>query len=332
MSQTAKNVVIPLFEGVEVLDVTGPAAVFATANDEAGHSHYGLHYLCDEPRGWVRSSSDLELRGAAPSALPDTVHTLLVPGAEAEFLFRAMERSALLSTIAAAAKRSERCSSVCSGAFLLGALGLLDGRRVATHWAGEHELRTRHPDACVLQDRLFQRDGDLWTSAGVLSGVDMALAMVQEDLGAAVSLGVARRMVVFLVRDGGQAQFSAPINLQGRASDSDLGELVSWLQHNLREPVTVESMANRIAVSVRTLHRRCKIAFDMTPAQVLSELRLERARSFLHNASIPVKRIAFECGFASQAALSKAFAQRFGVSPTHYRQRFRAETDSRASS
>ena len=323
MSENARHVVIPLYPGVELLDVAGPAEVFTVANYEVGHEIYRVHYLCLEPKRSVRSSSGLEVRGKTWRSIPKAIDTLLVPGAEMAPLLASLSNEKLLRTIDRLVARSNRRTSVCSGAFFFGELGLLDGRRVTTHWDGAAELARRYPSAQVHQDSLYQRDGDLWTSAGVLSGVDMTLALVRKDLGADVALRVARRLVVFLIRDGGQPQFSAPMNLQSRASGLDLAELISWLEAHLSEPVTVADMADRLAVSVRTLHRRCLESFGITPARLLSELRLEHARSRLHTPHVPVKRIAHECGFASQPALSKAFTQRFGVAPSRYRENFR---------
>lgn len=323
MSQAAKHVVIPLFPGVELLDVAGPAEVFTVANFEMRREVYRVHFLCLEAKRSVRASSGLVIQGKTWRSIPRDVDTLIVPGAEKEFVFEALANRKLLSAIGRLEKRSTRCTSVCSGAFFLGELGILDGRRVTTHWDGIRELTEWYPSATVVQDSLYQRDGDVWTSAGVLSGVDMTLALVRQDLGSEIALRVARRLVVFLVRDGGQPQFSAPMKLQSRAAGLNLDELVSWLESRLPDPVTVADMADHLAVSVRTLHRRCLDAFGMTPAKLFSELRLEHARSRLHAPHIPVKQIAHECGFSSQPALSKAFTQRFGVPPSRYRDSFR---------
>ncbi len=323
MSITAKHVVIPLYPGVELLDVAGPAEVFTVANFESNSERYRVHYLCLEPQRRVRSSSGLEIGGKSLRAMPKTIDTLLIPGAESPQLLRALDDRRLLRALDTLAARSKRRTSVCTGAFFLGELGHLDNRRVTTHWAGIAELTNRFPAATVVQDSLYQRDGRVWTSAGVLSGVDMTLAMVRQDLGADIALQVARRLVVFLIRDGGQPQFSKPMNLQGRTDGLDLAELVSWLEARLSEHITVADMADRMSMSVRTLHRRCVETFNMTPARLLNELRLEHARYRLHAASVPVKHIAYECGFASQPALSKAFTQRFGVAPSRYRENFR---------
>ncbi len=327
MSQSAKHIVVPLFPGVELLDVAGPAEVFTVANFEMQREVYRVHFLCLEAKRSVRASSGLVLQGKAWRSMPKDIDTLLVPGAEKRHLYNALADPRLLSAIDRLQRRSTRRTSVCSGAFFLAQLGILDGRRVTTHWDGAGELTEWYPSVTVVQDSLYQQDGDIWTSAGVLSGVDMTLALVRQDLGAEIALRIARRLVVFLVRDGGQPQFSAPMELQSRASGLDLDELVSWLESQLPESVTVADMADHLAVSVRTLHRRCQEAFGMTPAKLFSELRLEHARSRLHAPHVPVKMIAHECGFSSQPALSKAFTQRFGVSPSRYRENFRSSLE-----
>jgi len=323
MSETARHVVIPLFPGLELLDAAGPAEVFTVANHEARREVYRVHFLCLEPKRSVKSSSGLIVSGKSWRSMPKSIDTLLVPGAEMEPLLEALEDDGLVSAIGRLVKRSKRLTSVCSGAFFLGRLGILDGRRVTTHWYGARALAEQFPKSSVIQDSLYQQDGNVWTSAGVLSGVDMTLAIVRRDLGAEIALRVARRLVVFLIRDGGQPQFSAPMNLQSRASGQDLQELISWLEGRLSEAITVTDMADRMSMSVRTLHRRCLDTFSVTPAKLLSELRLEHARSRLHEAHLPLKQIAYECGFASQPALSKAFTQRFGVAPSRYRENFR---------
>jgi transcriptional regulator GlxA family with amidase domain len=328
MSQTAKakKVCFLLYEGVQLLDVAGPAEVLSQANTEVGRLVYDVLYVGQEVSGKVRSSAGLQLAidPLPPSSLQ--IHTLVVPGADEAALRQVRENPVLMSWLDYAATNAQVTASVCSGAFLLGPLGYLDDHRVTTHWMGTRALQTEFPKASVEDDTLYVHDKDLWTSAGVLSGVDMMLAMVSLDLGAEVALKIARALVVFLFRDGGQSQFSAPIDLQSKASRGDIVSLVAWLETRLHEAVTVEEMAAFLNTSIRTLHRRCLNALAMTPAQVLSELRLERSRNFLHELNVPIKTIAYECGFGNAAAYSKAFNQRFGISPKRYRERFGAES------
>lgn len=324
MSQTAKTriVYLPLYPGVQLLDVSGPAEVLAQANRVVAYTAYDLRYVSSQRSGSVISSAGLGLM-AAP--LPDEVsgvHTLLIPGADGEAIKKVLADQVLFAWLDRVASNAKRNASVCSGTFLLGQLGLLQGRQVTTHWMAVERLKQEYPDAMVEPDALYVHDADLWTSAGVLSGVDMALAIVSDDLGADVALQIARDLVVFLIRGGGQSQFSAPIDLQGKASRSDLLRLIAWLEGQLDRAVTVEQMAEFMLTSVRTLHRRCQTTLSMTPAQILSELRLERGRSMLHQGATPVKLIADSCGFSNAAAFSKAFNFRFGVAPARYRQSF----------
>ena len=330
MSQTAKltsqpkNVYFVLYDGVQLLDVAGPAEVLSQANMEVGHQAYTIHYVANTATGTVRSSAGLGLAVAPLPAITGAIDLLVVPGAVPEALQRAASDEQLMAWLDTAADRAERIASVCTGAFLLGQLGRLDGDRVTTHWLGLEDLRQAFPRAIVEEDSLYVKHRQLWTSAGVLSGVDMMLALVSEDLDSATALRIARALVVFLVRDGGQSQFSGPIDLQSKARRADIVSLVGWLESRLQQPTTVEQMAEQLSTSVRTLHRRCLDALSLTPAQVLSELRLERARNLLHQLNIPLKGIAAQCGFANAAALSKAFSQRFSIAPKRYRERFQS--------
>ena len=324
LSRAPRDVAFLVYEGVEILDVAGPAEVFAQAARLTDAAGYRLSYHCADPSGHVRSSAGLDLAATPLDEAMPGGGTLVLPGADLGDLERALADPVLMHWLHTAAERSTRIASVCTGAFLLGALGKLDGRRATTHWVGLDELARRHPEARVEDATLWIRDGEIWTSAGVLSGVDLALAMVRTDYGAAVALEIARRLVVYLVRDGAQSQFSAPMDLQARAGRSDLSSLVGWLQSRLDQRIGVEDMAEHMATSVRSLHRRCRDVFDRTPSQLLTELRLEQARALLQEESEPLGRIADRCGYASASALTKAFTHRFGVAPTRFREHFRA--------
>ena len=321
--ETLKNVVVPIYEGITLLDLAGPteALHYATALSEAG-TGYCLHYVCADQSDWVTSSTGLPIKGVRFSDLPDDVHTLLIPGAEEHALAAAISDAGFISALASVAARAERLASVCTGAFFLGTLGVLNGRRATTHWAGVADLQARFPDARVAQDRLYERDGPVWTSAGVLSGVDMALALIEHDLSRDIAMATARRLVAFLVRNGGQSQFSAPISLQGKAGNDRISALVAYLQERLESPVDVADMARAAAMSERTLHRRCKEHFGMTPMQLLAELRLEHARVLLLDAKSSIKSVALSSGYATSSSLTKAFTERYGVAPSHYRAHF----------
>lgn len=325
MSDTAKprKVYFALYEGVQILDVTGPAEVLAQANIEAGRAEYDVRFIYSGAQpGQLKTSAGLSLFvEPAPKRLKN-IHSLVVPGADLNSLENALANKPFMAWLGKASALAKRNISVCSGAFIFGALGLLHERKVTTHWMASEQLQRDYPSALVAQDALYLQENNLWTSAGVLSGVDMMLAIVSKDLGKEIALKIARNLVVFLFREGGQSQFSAPIDLQHKSDRVDLQGLVSWLEARLHQVVTVEQMAAYLSMSLRSLYRRCQAAFSLSPAQLLSELRLERSRNLLQQAKLSVKRIAFDCGYANSAAYSKAFSRRFGISPSLYRQRF----------
>jgi len=326
MSQTAKSklVYFALYEGVQLLDVSGPAEVFTEANRESGRVVYDIRYVSNAREGKVVSSAGLGLTTERLPRKLENVRMVVVPGGRNAAIETAMNDGVFMKWIARATRSAERIASVCSGAFFLGELGLLDDRRVTTHWSALSILQQRYPNANVASDILYVEDGNLWTSAGVLSGVDMALAMVTQDVSATVALKIARNLVVYLFRDGGQSQFSAPIDLQTKANRSELVTLVAWLEERLSLHTTVEHMADYMATSVRTLHRHCQRVFDLTPAQLLSELRLERSRELLQRPTITIKSVARDCGFSNASSYSKAFSRRFGVTPIRYRDGFQS--------
>nr|WP_240152965.1 GlxA family transcriptional regulator [Photobacterium alginatilyticum] len=324
MFQTAKRrkVYFLLYEGVQLLDIAGPADVLNQANKSLGRIVYDIQYVGHAPNGSVISSAGLPL---AVDPLPTDnvkIHTIIVPGAEVDALKQIRADHVVMQWLESATKKAITKISICSGAFLLGQLGCLDEHQSTTHWAFGSMLQDEFPNTKVQTDTLYTHDGNLWTSAGVLSGVDMMLAMVKLDLGPSIALQVARILVVFMARDGGQSQFSVPIKLQAKANRSDIVELISWLESRLNDSTTIVQMADFLGVSVRTLHRRCLQALDMTPAQILSQLRIEFSRDLLHQQNIPLKTIAYECGYSSPESFSTAFRQRFGIAPKRYRERF----------
>jgi len=321
MSKAAKprSVVFVLYDGVQLLDVAGAAEVFALAGQLTGQPAYELSFV--SARGPVTSSAGLPLGGAPLGAAPKTIHTLVIPGATEAPLRAALRDRALMGWIARATRRSTRVVSVCSGAFMLGALGLLDGRRATTHWQALDRLASAFPDTTVEREALFVEDGHVWTSAGVTTGIDLAMAIVGRDLGADVPLAIARMLVLHLVRPGGQSQFSTPLSLQARPGP-DLGRLIPWLETRLDDDVSVAAMADAMGMSERTFHRRCREVFGLAPGKLLAELRLDRARTLLGDDAIPVSTVAARAGFSDATAFSKAFAKRYGASPSSYRRAF----------
>lgn len=319
-SASRRPIVFMLFEGVQLLDISGPAEVFSLAANFCPASGYELHFIAPSETP-VRSSVSLSLAGSPPARTPRSIHTLVVPGAPMQRIDAVLRDRKLLAWLDKAARRAVRTASVCTGAFLIARIGLLDGRRAATHWSVAERLALAAPGAVVDRNALFIEDGPVWSSAGVSTGIDLALAIVSRDLGPDIALKVARELVVHLARTGGQSQFSAPLELQARAG-SGLTDLVAWLYDRLHLAVTVEDMAGAMAMTERSLHRRCAEHLGLSPARLLTELRLERARMLLAE-MMPLAAVAQLTGFSDAAALSKAFRKRFGAPPATYGRGFR---------
>lgn len=321
MSRTAKarSVVFLLFDGVQLLDVAGAAEVFALAGEHSAEGGYEVSYVGGAPM--LGSSASLTLCSAPFDSAPKTIHTLVVPGAPAVPLERALADPETIGWLARAAERAHRVASVCSGAFLLGALGMLDGRRVTTHWMAADRLARAYPRAKVEVEALFVEDGKIWTAAGVTSGIDLALALVARDLGRQTSLAVARSLVLHLVRPGGQSQFSQSLSLQTQGGPT-VARLIPWLETRLGSDVPVSAMAEAVGMSERSFHRRCVADLGLTPAKLLVQLRLDRARALLSDPSAPIQTVATQSGFSDISSFSKAFSKRFGASPSSYRRAF----------
>ncbi|HZZ12336.1 MAG TPA: helix-turn-helix domain-containing protein [Paraburkholderia sp.] len=254
------------------------------------------------------------------------IDTLIVPGVPVDE--HGTLQPELVAWIRRRAPDARRVCSVCTGAFYLAAAGLLDGRRAATHWRDAPHLARRFPNVQVDADPIFIRDtrpGDgeraVWTSAGVTAGIDLALALIEEDVGHAVAMQAARRLVVFMKRPGGQSQFSAALAAQSSAG-GPFEALHSWMAAHLRDDLSVERLAERVQMSPRTFARRYVDEMGRTPAKTVSALRLEAAARELAESRRPLKRIALDCGFGSEQNLRRAFLRRFGVLPLDYRERF----------
>jgi len=323
MSQP-RHVVLVAYDGVQLLDVAGPADVFYTASRVVAAAKGGPAYRLTiaTPDGVAaRASSGVGL--AADAALGEieagTVDTFLVAGGQGRR--RLVEDGDLLANLARLAPQARRFGSVCGGAYLLAAAGLLDGRRVTTHWAGCAELADRHPELSVEPDRIFVRDGDLVTSAGVTAGIDLALALVEEDHGTDVARTTARWLVVFLQRPGGQSQFSerlqAPV-----PPESPLRALVDEIVAEPAGDHRVSRLAERAALSERQLSRIFLRQARTTPARFVERVRVEAARDLLEASALSVEAVAERCGFGSAETMRRAFLRVLGVGPGEYRCRF----------
>lgn len=314
-----RRVVIPAFAGVQALDVVGPVEVFSIAT-RLGAGDYEIE-IAGAGRAPVRTSSGLDLvphLSLAP--LRAGLDTLIVPGGEGTQ--RALEQPELIRFIARAATRARRVASVCTGAFLLGEVGMLDGRKATTHWSACAALRRRYPTATVHEDPIFIRDGNVWTSAGVTAGIDLALALLEDDAGNDAALAVARQLVVFIRRPGGQAQFSS--QLSARTADRDpLREVQAWIPAHLNASLTVENLADRAHMSPRNFARAFRREIGVTPAAYVERARVERAQQLLQSSAASLQQVALDCGFGSEDRMRRAFQRRLGVGPAAYRDRFR---------
>lgn len=325
MSHQPMAVHILAFPDVQLLDVCGPLQVFASANLQAElqglPAPYRMQVIAAQA-DWVQSSAGLGLQSAPLPPADEPSHTLIVAGGRG--VQSATEDAALVAWLTQRASAAGRVASVCTGAFLLGATGLLDGRRVVTHWQHCDALTRLYPALQVDPDPIFIDDGKFWTSAGVTAGIDLALAMVEQDLGHAMALAVARHLVVFLKRPGGQSQFSAALSLQHASASSDgrFADLHGWIIDNLTSDLGVAALAARMAMSERSFVRHYRTHTGTTPAKAIEQLRVEAARRLLTDTSQPVKRVASRCGFGSEETLRRSFLRALGVTPMAYRERF----------
>jgi len=310
------------FPAVQLLDVTGPLQVFASANEHVaaagGTPPYMLRVIAKGGQG-VTTSAGVGI-AAGPLPRGGALDTLMVaggPGVDA-----AAADPALVKWVRERANKARRVASVCTGAFLLGASGVLDGRRAVTHWSYCAELARRFPEIRVEPDPIFVRDGTVWTSAGVTAGIDLALAFVEEDLGRTIALAVARYLVVFLKRPGGQAQFSTALSLQ--AADDKFGALHDWIGKHLADDISLPVLARQAGMSERSFSRRYAEATGLTPAHAVERLRIEAARRLLSESRLPVKRVSQRCGFGSEETMRRSFLRILATTPQDYRARFSA--------
>lgn len=312
------NVAILTFDGCQILDVTGPAMVFAAGNDALGKQHYKVHLL-SASGGIVQSSGAVAVvTNPTKSLSPSAVDTLLIAGGEKVGLRALSANASVRKWALRASAKARRYGSICTGTFALAQFGLLGGRRVATHWSACSELAVLCPEAEVDTQALFVNDGRLWTSAGVTTGIDMSLAMVAADLGDAVANTVAKRLVLYARRPGYQSQFSPVLSAQNHI-DAPFAPLIEWLRENLAESLDVPTLSRRVAMSERTFMRNFTRSVGETPAHFIETLRLDQTRIYLA-AGLSVKAIAAQVGYRTGAQLSKAFDRRFGMTPLLFRE------------
>jgi transcriptional regulator GlxA family with amidase domain len=306
------------FPGLQALDLVGPHEVFSGANAEAGRRVYDIRVVSQDG-GPIASESGLAMMTSPWSSLRGPIHTLLVPGGPATRTLAG--DSPEVQWLRRAGSRVERLATVCTGAFLAAQAGLLDGRRVTTHWRFVDTLQRRHPSLSVDGDPIYIHDGDVWTSAGVTAGIDLALALVEHDHGCDLAQAVARDLVMFLRRPGGQSQFSAPMWTE-RATDAPVRAVQLHIDANPGDDLALAALAARAGMSQRHLARLFTKQVGMTPARYVERVRVEAARRRLERDDTTTAVVAKECGFGTAETLRRTFHRHLGVSPDDYRQRF----------
>lgn len=314
-------VAVVAFDGVQLLDVTGPAEVFTTAG------MFGARYdvrIVSPDGADVTTSSGLRIGvDGGPRTLPARLHTLVVPG-RSDWR-RAVADRRLIALVGELLGRSRRITSVCAGAFVLAETGALDGRRAATHWRLAAQLATAYPRVRVEPDPVFVRDGDVVTSAGVTAGIDLALSLVEDDHGADLARDVARELVVFMARPGGQSQFSARLAPR-TAKHPVVRRVMDAVGADPAAPHSLDSLAGGVGVSARHLSRLFRSETGRTPGQYLESVRLEAAQALLESGDDSVDTVAEAAGFGSSETMRRVFQHAFGIAPTAYRARFRTTT------
>ena len=310
-----RKIVIVGAPPVQLLDVAGPLEVFSGVGDyDVVLAHPGDERV-------LRTSRNVALTDVTPiEEITGPIDTLVIVGGPGAGM--GIYDAPFVSWIAAAAERSRRVASVCTGAFLLGAAGLIDGKQVVTHWQYCGRLADEFPRATVRPEPIFLKDGSIYTSAGITAGIDLALALVEEDHGHAVALDIARFLVVFLVRPGGQAQFSHMLAHQALTS-KPLRELQIWMMENLREELTVEKLADRLGMSARHFTRVFLQEANVNPGEFVDRMRVEAARQMIDSSNLGLKEIADASGFNTADAMRRTFLRILGITAGDYLHRFR---------
>jgi transcriptional regulator GlxA family with amidase domain len=314
------------FPDCQMLDVTGPLQMFAGVNDELGRQAYEL-VIAAPQRGPFKTSSgiglvaDLAIADVSPANCRAS-DTLIAAGGDPG-LCRALESGEITALIQAARRRGARIVSVCTGTFFLAAAGLLDGRRAATHWRFVERLRQFRPQVDVDPEAIYLRDGDVWTSAGVTAGIDLALALIEADFGRAIALAVARRHVVFRIRPGGQGQFSPELAAQG-IRHHRLSKLAEKIAEGPQADWRTDALSAEAGVSPRSLSRLFRKELDASPSQFVERVRIDQARRALLETEAQIEKVAIRCGFGSLRRIDRAFSRAISATPSEFRARFKA--------
>jgi transcriptional regulator GlxA family with amidase domain len=322
-STKLRRIVFAVYKGVALLDLAGPLEAFLAAN-AVSSTRSGPSYECVVASwrgGRVMTAHGVELHTMSlRTAEKKPIHTLIVPGSfDIEDVIR---DPGLLQWLVKTAPSCKRVCSVCGGSFLLAEAGILNGRRAATHWVRASLLAARYPKVAVEPDAIFVRDGRVWTSAGGTSGIDLALALIEQDSGRRIAIEVARILVVYLKRAGGQSQYSALLTAQAQSDSDPFGELEIWIAEHLTADLRVEALADRVHMSPRNFARLYSKTRGRTPAKAVETIRVDAARRRLEETTDPITTIAEGCGFANDEQMRTTFNRALGVPPSEYRKRF----------
>jgi len=318
-----KRVVFVIYPGVTLLDVTGPVQAFSSANNtEIAGGHCVYEVVIASPEGGPVLTDCMIDLGSVTLDLATTkpIDTLIIAGGDG--VFDAVKQRALVSWIKMQSTDCRRIASTCMGSFLTAAAGLLDGQSVTTHWRHVEELQRRFPEIDVKCDPIFVRNGNMWSSAGVTAGIDLALAMIEEDMGHEAAMQVAQTLVVFFKRPGGQSQFSDVLTMQAAEKEGVFADLHAWIAGHLQSDLSIPKLAEKLAMSPRSFSRKYKERTGFTPAKTVELIRVDAAKHALARNYLPLSRIAFNTGFIDEQRLRRAFQRHVGTSPSAYREKF----------
>lgn len=317
------QVLFVIYPDIVLLDLAGPLQVFAGAKRRTDGRLAYQTAIASLDGGSIPTDTIVSVE-TDPTAhwLNRRIHTLVIVGGNGADVY--MHEAPFVARVAELSDRADRVCSVCSGALILAAAGLLDGRRATTHWDDCAHLARAFPKVRVEIDPIYIKDGHIWTSAGITAGTDMALAMVAEDLGAEAALELAQSLVTYMVRPGGQSQFSPALMRQKMDQSGRFADLHQWIADNLEREFAVDDLAERENMSVRNFYRRYTSTMGLTPAKAVESMRVERARELLETSNAGMKSIANRCGFGDEERMRRAFLRLTGISPSSHRDRFRA--------
>ena len=315
------QVLFVIYSDIVLLDLTGPLQVFAGAKQKPNGKLAYKTAITSLKGGLVPTDTVVSIDTEPMQAwIQRPIHTLVVVGGNGATV--AMYDEQLIKMVSDLSRQSHRVCSVCSGALILAAAGLLNGRRATTHWEDCEFLEHHFPEVTVEIDPIYIKDDSIWTSAGITAGIDMALAIVSEDLGTEPALELAQSLLTYMIRPGGQSQFSSPLNRQRLDRSGKFDELHRWISDNLGKSMQIEDLAKQVNMSVRNFHRLYSSTMGITPAKSIEMFRIERAKELLETTGESIKVIASQCGFGEQERMRRAFIRIVRITPTDYRARF----------